>query len=140
MLAELPVQNRNNENAGTGPWRGHRTTEETTMTRGILALCMALALAACVDRSEGKPYTEAVAAWEGRTGAELIDSWGDPTEITDGSKGSKVYIYKTEFYTNNTNTVNSCTTRFQVDKKGKIVGTKVERDGSELACTAGNRI
>lgn len=110
------------------------------MTRGILALCMALALAACADRTAGKPYTEAVAAWEGRTGAELIDSWGDPTEISDGNKGGKIYVYKTQFYTNNTNTVNYCTTRFQVDKKGKIVGTKVERDGSEIACTDGSRI
>lgn len=112
------------------------------MTRAILALSMAITLAACAggDRTQGKSYTEAVKSWQGRTGAELVDSWGEPTEVSDGSKGNKIYVYKTEFYTNNTNTMNYCTTQFQVDKKDKIVGTKVERDGSEIACTDGSRI
>lgn len=112
------------------------------MTRAILALCMSIALAACAgeDRTQGKSYTEAVKSWQGRTVAELLDSWGKPTEITDGSKGGKIYVYKTQFYTNSTNTMNTCTTQFQVDKKDKITGTKVERDGSEIACTDGSRI
>lgn len=110
------------------------------MTRGMWALCVALTLAACADRTEGRSYADAVAAWEGRSGADLIDSWGDPSEIDDGAKGSKIYVYRTRFTTSNTNTLNYCTTRFQVDKKGKIIGTRIERDGSDLACTDGTRI
>lgn len=108
------------------------------MSRGTLTLCVAFLLAACADRAGGKPYTAAVKEWEGRSGADLIDSWGDPSEVTDGGKGSKVYVYRTEFYINNTNSLNHCATSFQVDKKDKIVATKIERDGSELACTHGN--
>jgi hypothetical protein len=111
------------------------------MIRGAWALCMAVALAACADRMDGaQNFSEAVDAWVGRSDRELIDSWGEPTEVADGSKGRKVLVYKTRFYTNNTNTWNYCTTRFQVDKKGKILATKIERQGSDLACTAGSRV
>jgi len=110
------------------------------MTRGMWALSMALALTACADRTDGQSYADAVAAWEGRSGEDLIDSWGDPTEVADAAKGSKLLVYKTQFYTNSTNSLSYCTTRFQVDKKGKIIATRIERQGSDLACTDGTRI
>lgn len=109
------------------------------MTRGVWALCMAVALAACVDRTGGQPYSAAVAGWVGHSDRELIEDWGDPTEIGD-AKGGKLLVYKTRYYLNNTNSWNYCTTRFQVDKKGKIVGTRIERAGSDLACTDGSRV
>jgi hypothetical protein len=110
------------------------------MTRGILALCLAAALAACVDRTGGQPYSTAVADWVGRSGQELIDDWGQPTEVADAGKGQKVLVYKTRFYLNNTNGWNYCTTRFQVDKTDKIIATRVEREGSEIACSDGTKV
>ena len=110
------------------------------MTRGVWALCVAAALVACVDRTNGEPYREAVDGWVGRSGQELIADWGDPTEIDDVGKGQRVLVYKTRFYLNNTNSWNYCTTKFQVDKGGEIVATRVEREGSEIACTSGSRV
>ena len=110
------------------------------MTRGTWSLCIAVALTACVDRTDGQPYSGVVDDWVGRSTGELIADWGEPTEMADAPRGGKLMIYRTRFYLNNTNTWNYCTTRFQTDKKGKIVGTKIERQGSDLACTAGSRV
>jgi hypothetical protein len=110
------------------------------MTRGVWALCMAVALTACADRTSGQPYNDVVAGWVGHSGQELIDDWGEPTEINEAGKGQKLLVYKTRFYMNNNNSWNFCTTRFQVDKKGKIVATKIEREGSDIACTSGNPV
>jgi hypothetical protein len=101
---------------------------------------MAVALTACADRTSGQPYNDVVAGWVGHSGQELIDDWGEPTEINEAGKGQKLLVYKTRFYMNNNNSWNFCTTRFQVDKKGKIVATKIEREGSDIACTSGNPV
>lgn len=110
------------------------------MTRGMWALCMAVALAACADRTGGQPYRDIVAGWVGHSGEELIDDWGEPTEVDDVGKAGKVLVYKTRFYMNNNNSWNYCTTQFQVDKEGKIVATKIERAGSEIACSSGSPV
>jgi hypothetical protein len=101
---------------------------------------MAVALTACVDRTGGQSYSEAVDGWVGRSGQELIDDWGEPTEVADAGKGHKLLVYKTRFYMNNTNGWNYCTTRFQMDKQGKIIATRIERQGSEIACTDGTKV
>jgi hypothetical protein len=110
------------------------------MTRGVWALCMAVALTACADRTSGQPYSDVVAGWVGHSGQELIADWGEPTEVNEAGKGQTLLVYKTRFYMNNNNSWNFCTTRFQVDKKGKIVATKIEREGSDIACTSGNPV
>ncbi len=110
------------------------------MTRGVWALCMAVALTACVDRTAGQPYDDAVAGWVGRSDQQLIADWGDPTETAPASKGGKLLVYKTRFFFNNANSWRYCTTRFQVDKKGKIVGTRIERESGDLACDSGSRV
>jgi hypothetical protein len=101
---------------------------------------MAVALTACVDRTGGQPYDDAVAGWVGRSDQQLIADWGDPTETAPVSKGGKLLVYKTRFFLNSANSWSYCTTRFQVDKKGKIVGSRIEREGSDLACDSGSRV
>jgi hypothetical protein len=101
---------------------------------------MAVALTACASRTEGQPYRDVVASWVGQSDQELIDNWGEPTEVDDIGKDGKLLVYKTRFYMNNNNSWNYCTTRFQVDRKGKIVATKIEREGSEIACASGTPI
>ena len=110
------------------------------MTRGVWALCMAVALTACVDGTGGKPYDDAVAGWVGRSDQQLIADWGDPTETAPAPKGGKLLVYKARYFLNNANDWSYCTTRFQVDKKGKIVGTRIEREGGDLACDSGSRV
>jgi hypothetical protein len=110
------------------------------MTRGAWALCMVIALTACADRTDGKSYSVAVDGWVGRSDQELIADWGEPTETDQASKGGRLLVYKTRYYLNNTNSWNYCTTRFQVDKAGKIVATRIERSGSEIACSNGSRV
>ena len=110
------------------------------MTRGAWALCVAVALTACADRTGGQPYNDAVAAWVGRSDQQLMQDWGDPTEIDPAAKGGKLLVYKSHFYINNTNSWSNCTTKFQVDKKGKIVGTKIDREGGNLGCESGSRV
>jgi len=101
---------------------------------------MAVALTACVDRTGGQRYDDAVAGWVGRSDQQLIADWGDPTETAPVSKGGKLLVYKTRFFLNSANSWSYCTTRFQVDKKGKIVGSRIEREGSDLACDSGSRV
>jgi hypothetical protein len=110
------------------------------MTRGVWALCMAVALTACADRTGGKPYGDAVTGWVVRSDQQLIAEWGDPTESTPAAKGGKLLVYKTRFYINNTNSWSTCTTRFQVDEKGEIVATKIERENGDLGCDSGGRV
>jgi len=101
---------------------------------------MAVALAACADRTAGKPYDQAVAGWVGRSGQQLVAEWGDPTESEPAAKGGELLVYKTRFYINNTNAWSTCTTRFQTDAKGEIVATKIERENGDLGCDSGGRV
>jgi hypothetical protein len=108
--------------------------------RGVWFSCLAIALAACIDRTGGRPYSDVVKSWVGRSERELLAAWGDPSEIAEAEGGGRTIVYKTRFYTNLDNAWNYCTTRFQVDRSGEVVQAKYKRVGSILACRAGPAI
>jgi hypothetical protein len=105
--------------------------------RGVWVVCTAVALAACIDRTGGKPYSDVVKSWIGRSEHELLATWGDPTEVAESEEGGRTIVYRTRFYTNADNAWNDCTTRFRVDGSGEVVPARYERVGSRRACSAG---
>ena len=84
----------------------------------------AFASTACVDRSHGRPYSEVVHVWIGKSERELVAEWGEPTQILEMNGRARSLIYTMRFYTNRDNAWNYCTTEFRVDPLGQIIAAE----------------
>ena len=85
---------------------------------GIAVAAAALACASTSPVDSGPTYQDEVSRWTGEKEAELVTSWGMPQRTHVLADGGRIIEYKS---TGQDET--SCTTRFTLDKSGKIVSS-----------------
>ena len=101
--------------------RGSNQTTHRTRAFGLAAgTAVALAALACASPPpvEGPAYQDEVSRWTGEKEAGLVTSWGMPQRTHVLADGGRIVEYRS---TGEDET--SCTTRFTLDKGGRIVSS-----------------
>ena len=93
------------------------TTQRRVGALAALAAAGALAMAcASAPQETGASYQEQVSRWNGGSEAELVTTWGMPQETHVLADGGRIIEYRRSGEDEST-----CTTRFTLDRGGKIV-------------------
>lgn len=61
--------------------------------RYFIAISLLVMLAGCTTTS-ATHYTQNIQNWQGKSVAELVQTWGEPTTKQTTNKGNQLYIYK----------------------------------------------
>ncbi len=61
-------------------------------------LLITLALSACANFSTNSNYTQTVSSWRWAKADALLQSWGQPTQISKLPNGNRVFLYYKESY------------------------------------------
>ena len=93
------------------------TWRPETCLRGAMLLA-ASALAACTVQPKSPTYDAIIGNYIGKTEAELVSAWGIPQKTHQLSAGGQVLEYVRD-----SNGIAVCTTRFTVDKTGRVSKT-----------------
>ncbi len=102
--------------------RGSTETMHRFRAFGLAAaaagVAAALACASPPPVDSGPTYQDEVSRWNGEKEAELVTSWGMPQKTHVLADGGRIIEYRS---TGEGEDESSCTTRFTLDKGGKIV-------------------
>jgi len=88
------------------------------LAAGAVGVAAALACASTPPIETGPPYQDEVSQWTGKKEADLVVSWGMPAQTHVLADGGRIIEYRSKGKDKS-----SCTTRFTLDKGGKIVGS-----------------
>jgi hypothetical protein len=78
----------------------------------------AVAIAACAQQPKGPAYDEVINSYIGNTEANLVSTWGIPDRSHKLATGGEVLEY-----TRRADGDVVCTTRFTIDRTGRVVKT-----------------
>lgn len=106
-----------------------RGSNETTnwfracrLAAGAVGVAAALACASPLPPDSGPTYQDEVSRWNGEKEAELVTSWGMPQKTHVLADGGRIIEYRATGESEDGDET-FCTTRFTLDKGGKIVSS-----------------
>jgi hypothetical protein len=88
------------------------------LAAGAAAVAAALACASAPPVDSGPAYQDEVSRWTGDKEAELVTSWGMPQRTHVLADGGRIIEYRSTGEDES-----ACTTRFTLDKSGKVVSS-----------------
>jgi hypothetical protein len=94
------------------------------IVRGLTVVAAAALIAGCAQQPAGPSYAEVINSYIGNTEANLVSTWGIPDKTHRLSTGGQVLEYVRH---QDGKTV--CTTRFTIDRMGRVVETWYEGGG-----------